>query len=238
MTPTDHNASPSESQGSTDTKPHAEPTFKPRAKAEPESKLDLFLSFTVLALQGFGGVLAVVQRELVERKGWLTNEEFIEQWSVAQIMPGPNVINLGIMIGQRSFGVSGACAVLAGLLTLPLIALLSLAALYSTVSDQAWVQASLRGMNSVVAGLIIATALKLSSALSKNPLGIVLSVVLVLLTFIFVAVLHAPLLYVLFSLAGVSCITAYRKTLALDAHAKHTASNLDSTAVPREGDAR
>jgi len=52
----------------------------------------------VLALQGFGGVLAVVQRELVEKKKWLTNEEFVEQWSVAQILPGPNVINLGVMI--------------------------------------------------------------------------------------------------------------------------------------------
>lgn len=49
---------------------------------------------TCLALQGFGGVLAVVQHELVDRKRWLTKEEFIEEWAVAQIMPGPNVVNL------------------------------------------------------------------------------------------------------------------------------------------------
>ena len=54
----------------------------------------MFLAFTSLALQGFGGVLAVVQRELVEKKRWLTLDEFIEDWAVAQIMPGPNVVNL------------------------------------------------------------------------------------------------------------------------------------------------
>ena len=54
----------------------------------PRSLSDLFLSFSFLALQGFGGVLAVVQHELVERKRWLTREEFIEDWAVAQIMAG------------------------------------------------------------------------------------------------------------------------------------------------------
>ena len=60
---------------------------RPSDHPQPASLLDLFVSFTLLALQGFGGVLAVVQRELVERKRWLTKEEFIEEWAVAQIMP-------------------------------------------------------------------------------------------------------------------------------------------------------
>ena len=63
--------------------PPAEPLNAPRTRA------DLFWSFTWLALQGFGGVLAVVQRELVEKKRWMTDEEFVEDWAVAQIMPGP-----------------------------------------------------------------------------------------------------------------------------------------------------
>ncbi|WP_196933700.1 chromate transporter, partial [Pseudacidovorax intermedius] len=79
-----------------------------QAPARPESLADLFLSFTILALQGFGGVLAVVQRELVERKRWLTKEQFIEDWAVAQVLPGPNVINLALMLGDRHFGLRGA----------------------------------------------------------------------------------------------------------------------------------
>ncbi len=85
-------------------------------RSQPQSLTDLFVSFTVLALQGFGGVLAVAQRELVERKRWMTNEEFVEEWAVAQIMPGPNIINLCIMIGGRYFGLRGALAALAGML--------------------------------------------------------------------------------------------------------------------------
>src|SRR6476661_10829575 len=89
--------------------------------ARPASLSDLFISFTLLALQGFGGVLAIVQRELVERKRWLTQEEFIEDWAVAQIMPGPNVVNLALMIGGRWFGLPGALAALGGLLAVPLV---------------------------------------------------------------------------------------------------------------------
>jgi chromate transporter len=71
------------------------------ARPCPSSKTDLFYSFSLLALQGFGGVLAVVQRELVEKKKWLTLDEFVEDWAVAQILPGPNVVNLSLMIGDR-----------------------------------------------------------------------------------------------------------------------------------------
>ncbi|MEY4712697.1 MAG: hypothetical protein RIS88_2147 [Pseudomonadota bacterium] len=78
--------------------------------ARPRSPGDLFLSFTVLALQGFGGVLAVAQREIVERKRWMSREEFVEEWAVAQIMPGPNVVNLALMIGSRHFGWRGVRA--------------------------------------------------------------------------------------------------------------------------------
>src|SRR6185436_5889498 len=94
---------------------------------QPKSLSDLFVSFTLLALQGFGGVLAVVQRELVEKKRWMTRDEFVEEWAVAQIMPGPNVVNLSLMIGARYFGLPGAMVALAGMLTVPLLVVLTLA---------------------------------------------------------------------------------------------------------------
>ena len=90
-------------------------------RPRPASLTALFIAFTLLALQGFGGVLAVVQREVVERRRWLSNEEFIEDWAVAQIMPGPNVVNLAMMLGARWFGLAGALTALAGLLAVPLV---------------------------------------------------------------------------------------------------------------------
>ena len=73
----------------------ADAAAQPRPR--PASLTDLFVSFTVLALQGFGGVLAVVQREMVEKKRWLSPDQFLEDWAVAQVLPGPNVVNLALM---------------------------------------------------------------------------------------------------------------------------------------------
>ena len=81
----------------------------------PESLTHLFLAFSRLALQGFGGVLAVAQRELVERLGWMSKEEFVETLAIAQVLPGPNIVNLSMMIGDRFFGLRGAFVALAGM---------------------------------------------------------------------------------------------------------------------------
>ncbi len=180
-------------------------------RTQPKSLTDLFLSFTVLALQGFGGVLAVAQRELVERKRWFTNEEFVEEWAVAQIMPGPNIVNLAIMIGGRYFGVPGVLAALAGMFTAPLIVLLSIALLYAQYASHPGVIGALRGMGAVAAGLVVATGLRLASSLKNSAMGMALNGALGLLGFVAVALLRWPLVYVLLGLGSVACVLAYRK---------------------------
>ena len=184
-------------------------TDEPRAR--PESLADLFVSFTLLALQGFGGVLAVVQREMVEKKRWMTREEFVEEWAVAQIMPGPNVVNLSLMIGSRYFGFKGAMAALAGMLAAPLVVVLLLALVYAQFADHPGVQGALRGMAAVAAGLIAATGLKLFGALQKNVLGLKLCITLGALCFVAIGLLRWPLAYVLLGLGGLACTWAYKK---------------------------
>jgi chromate transporter len=180
----------------------------------PRSLTDLFVSFTLLALQGFGGVLAVVQREMVDRKRWLTQEEFIEDWAVAQIMPGPNVVNLSLMIGGRYFGVPGALAALAGLLAVPLVLVLILAVLHARFADNAPVAGALRGMAAVCAGMIGAAGLRLAGALKKNPLPLPWCIALSAAGFILVALLKCPLAWVLFGLGGLGCVLTYRRLKA------------------------
>lgn len=189
----------------------AAPPAGSSALAQPSSKTDLFLSFTWLALQGFGGVLAVVQRELVEKKRWMTRDEFIEEWAVAQIMPGPNVVNLSLMIGARYFGLAGAMAALAGMLAAPLVVVLGLALVYTRFATDPHMAGALRGMGAVAAGLITATGIKLIPALQANVLGRGLCVALGLLCFAGIALLRWPLVYVLFGLGAVGCVLAYRK---------------------------
>jgi chromate transporter len=175
----------------------------------PESKTDLFVSFTLLALQGFGGVLAVVQRVLVEEKRWMTREQFVEDWAVAQIMPGPNVVNLSLMIGGRYFGWPGALAGLAGMLAAPLVVVLLLAIAFGGVSDAAWAQGALRGMGAVSAGLIAAVGLKLITALRHNPMGRWACTILAVASFVGVGWMRWPLVYVLLGTGLVACSWAY-----------------------------
>ena len=183
-------------------------------RPQPQSLTELFFSFTWLALQGFGGVLAVVQRELVEKRRWLTLEEFIEDWAVAQIMPGPNVINLSLMIGARYFGLKGALTAMAGMLMVPLVLVLGLAVVYGQFHDHPQVMGALRGMGAVAAGLIASTALKLAAGLKGNALGNRLCLVLGVLCFAAIALLRWPLVYVLLGLGTLSCYLTYRKLRA------------------------
>jgi chromate transporter len=177
----------------------------------PQSPSDLFISFTLLALQGFGGVMAVVQREMVERKRWLTHEEFIEDWAVAQIMPGPNVVNLSLMIGGRYFGLAGALAALGGLLAVPLVLVLALAVLHDRFADSPQVAGALRGMAAVSAGLIGAAGIKLAAALKRSPLPMAWCAAVAVIGFVLVALLQCPLMVVLLGLGSLSCLLAWRR---------------------------
>jgi len=179
--------------------------------AQPASLRDLFWSFTWLALQGFGGVLAVVQRELVEKKRWLTPAEFVEDWAVAQILPGPNVVNLSLMIGDRYFGLRGALVALAGMLAFPMLIVLVLAAVFAGISDSPGIQGALRGMGAVAAGLIAATGFKLIASLKINIMGAAVCWSLAAITFIAIALLRVPLAWVLLSVGGLACAWAYRQ---------------------------
>ena len=161
-------------------------------------------------MQGFGGVLAIVQREVVENKQWLSTQEFVEDWAVAQIMPGPNVVNIALMIGDRFFGWRGALAALTGMLALPLVVVLGLAVALSGVSDAPAVQGALKGMGAVSAGLIAGTGLKLISALRSNPMGTWVCFILALLTLVAIAGLRMPLAWVLIGMGVPAIIWAYR----------------------------
>lgn len=185
-----------------------EPGREPGAAA-PGSPAELFRACSWIALQGFGGVLAVVQRELVERRRWLTREQFVEDWAVAQILPGPNVVNLSLILGDRHFGLRGALAALAGMLLLPLALLVVLALGLATVADVPAVQGALRGMGAVAAGLVAGTALKLAGALRSSVLGRAPCAVAVLGMAAAVALWRLPLAPALLTIAGPACVWAW-----------------------------
>lgn len=188
----------------------APPSLPQTQRPRPAHLSELFWSLTFLALQGFGGVLAVVQRELVEKRQWLSNEEFMEDWAVAQIMPGPNVVNLSIMLGERYFGWRGALVGLCGMLTFPMLVVISLTLVYSQFAANPAVAGALRGMGAVAAGLVAGMGLKLAGTLRKHPLGKWYCAGLAIAAFVLVAVLRLPLFWALLLVGATGCVLTYR----------------------------
>jgi chromate transporter len=180
-------------------------------RVQPSSLSDLFWSFSVMALQGFGGVFAVAQREMVDRKRWLTSAQFMGDFSVAQVLPGPNMVNLALMLGDRCFGLRGAFAALAGMMFFPGILILVLAVLFSSFGALPEVQGALRGMGAVVAGLIAASAMKLVGALKENAMGLPVCSAVIAAGFVAVGLLRIPLVWVLVVLGGMAWFWAWRQ---------------------------
>ncbi len=171
----------------------------------PASLTQLFTAFTALALQGFGGVLAVAQRVLCEQHRWVTREDFVEILAVSQVLPGPNVVNMSLMIGDRFFGWRGAVAALAGMMSVPTVLVLLLSTLYMHYADVPAVAGALKGMGAVAAGMIVGTAAKLVPVLRGNPMGRSVSLGIGAVTFVCIAWLRWPLLFVLPVLGVLAC---------------------------------
>ena len=186
-------------------------TVTPRGAAPPEapaarpaSPTEIFLAFNRLALQGFGGVLPVAQRELVERRRWLTKQEFVQLLSIGQVLPGPNIFNMALIFGDRHFGWRGGAAALAGLLAAPLLIVLALTLLARQAAHLPQVAGALRGMGMVAAALILSTAVKVSGTLRGNAMGLATCIVLAGLTAAAVGVLRWPMALVLAAIGPVA----------------------------------
>jgi chromate transporter len=181
--------------------------------AAPASLWELFVAFTILALQGFGGVIAVAQRELCEKRRWLTNTEFLEVFNSAQVLPGPNVCNLSLMIGDRFFGWRGAAAALGGMMAAPLVLMLVLAWLITLAPHDSpahgMIRGALSGIAAVAAGQIVGTVLRLAAPLKQHPLSWGGCLLLAAVAFGMMSWLHWPLVWVLLGLGGATCLLTY-----------------------------
>ena len=181
---------------------------KPALNA-PASVREVFFAFNWLALQGFGGVLPVVQRELVERRRWLSPDQFVEMLAISQVMPGPNVVNLALMFGDRVFGWRGAVAALGGMLIVPMVVVLALTALYARFDQDPMVTGALRGMGAVAAGLVLSTGFKLLGTLRRNVMGLPVCLAFGAATLIATAWLRLPLVWVIALLGSFAVLVAW-----------------------------
>jgi chromate transporter len=169
--------------------------------------LALFLTFSRITLSGFGGLMFWARYVLVERKRWLTEKEFVELLVLAQLLPGPNVLNLTVMIGYRYGGWTGAAAAVAGFMGCPCLVVVGMGVLYQQYGALPQVQQALAGMSSVAAGLLLATVVKLAAVLPRRLLPWSFGV----LAFAGVGVFRWPLLWVLAALAPFALAAAWKE---------------------------
>ncbi len=161
---------------------------------------ELFTGFLTLGMMGFGGVLPLARIMVVEKRRWLTAEEFIDLLGLCQFMPGGNIINLSVAIGLRFQGVRGALAAVTGLLVVPALMAIALAAVYQRYQDHAIIRHLFSGLSAAAAGLLTAMAIKLAWPMRKNPLAVAFAILCV----IAIDVLRLPMLPTLLVLAPVS----------------------------------
>ncbi len=172
----------------------------------PASPWELFTTFTAITLQAFGGALAHIERAVVQRKRWLTAEEFLGLFAISQALPGPTGISFCVLLGDRYFGLRGAAAALAGFILVPSVVVLLLAALFQHFQQLPWLQGALHGMGGASVGLVIVTAVRMSRSLRGDRLGMGVAA----LTFVAVALLQVPVSLVMLTLGVASVAWAWR----------------------------
>jgi chromate transporter len=165
----------------------------------------LFAGFLKIGLLGFGGVAPIARHVIVEDRAWLSEEEYASVMGVGQVLPGANTINAAVMIGDRFQGVAGAIVCLASLMTMPLVIVTALGALYQHFAALPQVQAAISGSAAAAAGLVLGTALKMARRLHPTATAIVFG----LLAFVAVGILRLSLIGSVAVLGPLSIGTAW-----------------------------
>jgi chromate transporter len=173
---------------------------------EPPTVGALFTGFLGLGLIGFGGVLPLARRMIVEDRRWLTSAEFTELLGLCQFLPGGNIINLSVAIGLRFRGVAGALAALVGLIAAPTAIVVMLGMVYDRFAGDPHIQHLFAGLAAAAAGLLVAMAVKIALPIRNRPIAIVIAT----LCFIAIAVLRLPLLPTMLVLASLSILATWR----------------------------
>lgn len=150
-----------------------------------------------MAMQAFGGSTAIAQQFLVDQKQWLTMPRFLEMLTVSQVLPGPHIMILSIMLGDRYFGWRGALAAFLGMITFPATLMLTVFVIYEQYASNPVVSAALAGMAASASGMVVGAAIKLVPNIKSNIIGKPVWILLLAVTFISVGLFKMSMIKVL-----------------------------------------
>ena len=128
----------------------------------------MFGSFFKIGLFTFGGgyaMVPIIQREVIDRRGWIDREEFIELLTLAQSAPGPIALNTSVFVGYKMRGYAGALAALLGVVVPAFTVILIVAIYFAQFRENIYVNAAFKGMRPAVVALIVAPVISLSKGM-------------------------------------------------------------------------
>ncbi len=127
--------------------------------------LRLFWSFLKIGTFTFGGgyaMIPLIEREIIERRGWICRSDFLELLTLAQTAPGPIAVNTSVFVGYKVGGYAGAVAATAGAILPSFVILLAIAVYFADIRENRWVDAAFKGMRPAVVALIAVPAINLA----------------------------------------------------------------------------
>lgn len=161
--------------------------------------------FMLIGMQSFGGGLSAWMRhEVVQRRGWMSERQFVSGMALCQIVPGPNAVNLSVFIGTTLRGRAGALAALAGMLLVPVMVVLTLGGLFASVQGLAGVGSAMAGLGAGAIGMNLAMGIRMTRA---NIRGVVPAAVAAV-TAVLIGILGLPMLPVLGVMLPLSLLLA------------------------------
>lgn len=153
-----------------------------------------------------GGMTALFYHEVVVKRPVMTENEFFSGLTIAQILPGANVVNLAIYIGQRLHGALGAILAVAGLVFGPFFSVIGLFVIYDRLIDFAWISSALDGITAAAIGLLGMIVFR--GVRASRDVG---SLLIFVITMTLVGVLRLPLIPVVLAIIPISiAFAAYR----------------------------
>ncbi len=179
-----------------------------RTRQEP-SLASLFTSFASIGMMSFGGGLAAwTRREVVQKRAWLDDKQFLSGYALSQLVPGATNVNLAVFIGTQMRGIPGAIACFIGLVAMPVAIVLAIGYLYLHSQGNAggaWVSIALGGMGAVAIGLSLGTGVRLARSNIKGLIPVVVTAIVALSIGIF----GYSLVHVLMVMMPVSLLLAW-----------------------------
>ena len=186
----------------------SQPTVSPATSDDkPFASLPtLFWIFFQIGLMSFGGGLSAwVHREIVLKRGWMSEPEFFTGLALCQVLPGVNVVNLAVHVGQRLRGVVGAAVCTVGILLAPFFIVIALATIYDQIKDIAWLHAFFEGVAVSAVGLMVSVALRSVRGTFRGIVPYVIALTLI----VTVGVLRWPMIPLALTLGPLSVFAAW-----------------------------